>query len=210
MVKEVDGIGGATCKLTAAVQCSPRRPIPTTSLNGIYVNFASMSSVICRISSILVVTKLAQSIKLLWVLPVSVCALPLLPLAVWRARWRANAGVLEISSPALAWFLHGQWFRAMSGGEGFAAVTIGHVIVARDSASMECCRVHEHAHVHQCERWGALFPFAYVAAGLYAAFRAQRWSAYYWNNRFEREARAAEGDHSQENNGLRPVTAIRP
>ena len=79
-----------------------------------------------------------------------------------------------------------------NGGDGFAAATIGHVIVARDTACMDRCRVHERAHVRQCERWGPLFPLAYVAAGLYAAWRARRWSAYYWDNRFEREARAAE------------------
>ncbi len=57
---------------------------------------------------------------------------------------------------------------------------------------MTCCRAHEHAHVRQCERWGVLFPLAYVVAGLYAAFRARRFTAYYWDNAFEREARAAE------------------
>ena len=48
-------------------------------------------------------------------------------------------------------------------------------------------------HVRQCERWGPLFPFAYVGAGLYAALRARNFGAYYWNNPFRREARAAEG-----------------
>lgn len=143
-----------------------------------------MSSVIRRIVGIA---------RILWVAPVSVFALPLLPLAFWRARWRIVDGVLEITSPALSWFLHGPWFRAMSGGEGFAAATIGHVIVARNDECMDRCRVHEHVHVRQCERWGALFPLAYISAGLYAALRARRWTAYYWNNHFEREARAAEG-----------------
>lgn len=155
--------------------------------NGIYVNFVPMSSVIQRIA------KATRTLCcVLWVLPVSVFALPLLPLALWRAQWRVNESVLEISSPALSWFLQGPWFRAMSGGTGFAAATIGHVIVARDSGCMARCRVHEHVHVRQCERWGLLFPLAYVGAGLYAAWRARRWSAYYWDNRFEREARAAE------------------
>lgn len=142
-----------------------------------------MSSVIRRIASLA---------RVLWVAPVSVFALPLLPLALWRARWKIVDGVLEITSPALSWFLQGPWFRALSGGAGFAAATIGHVIVARDHACMTRCRTHEHVHVRQCERWGALFPLAYVGAGLYAALRARRWSAYYWNNHFEREARAAE------------------
>lgn len=139
-----------------------------------------------------VIRRIAAALRILWVAPVSLCALPLAPLALWRAQWRIVNGVLEITSPALSWFLHGPWFRAMSGGEGFAAATIGHVIVARNRACLDNCRVHEHVHVRQCERWGVLFPFAYVGAGLYAALRARRWSAYYWNNRFEREARAAE------------------
>ena len=130
--------------------------------------------------------------KLLWVLPVSLSALALLPLTLWRASWRMCDGVLEITSPALSWFLRGPWFRAMSGGEGFAAATIGHVIVARSAECMANCRVHERVHVRQCERWGVLFPLAYVGAGLYAAFKAKRWAAYYWENRFEQEAREAE------------------
>lgn len=159
---------------------------------GIYGNFAPMSPVIWRIARIHAVSAVGRISKLLWVLPVSLCALPLLPLAVWRARWRVCDRVLEISSPALAWFLQVPWFRAMSGGEGFAAATIGHVIVARDAGCLDRCRVHEHVHVRQCERWGVLFPLAYVAAGLYAAIKAKHWGAYYWDNRFEREARAAE------------------
>ena len=146
-----------------------------------------MSSVIKRIAR---ATYLLS--RLAWVMPVSVFALPLLPLAVWRGQWRINNGVLEIVSPALSWFLRGVWFRSMSGGQGFAAATIGHVIIARDQGCMDRCRVHEHVHVRQCERWGILMPLAYFTAGLYAAWRARRWSAYYWDNRFEREARAAE------------------
>ena len=154
------------------------------SRNGIYVNFVPMSSVVRRIARVAAV---------LWVAPVSLCALPLLPLALWRARWRVVNGVLEITGPALSWFLHGPWFRLLTGGAGFAAATIGHVIVARSAGCMDGCRVHEHVHVRQCERWGPLFPFAYVGAGLYAALRARNFGAYYWNNPFEREARAAEG-----------------
>ncbi|MGL4234018.1 MAG: hypothetical protein ACRDAM_21805 [Casimicrobium sp.] len=135
----------------------------------------------------------------LWALPVSLFALPLLPLALsWplprhlRATWTRCDGVLEVTSPALAWFLRGPWFRAITGGSGFAAATIGHVIVARDAHCMRGCRTHEHVHVRQCERWGALFPFAYVFAGLYVAIKKRDLNAYYWDNPFEVEARAAE------------------
>lgn len=146
----------------------------------IYVNFAFMSST------------LQFWATRLWAAPVTLCALPLLPLALWHSNWRVNAGVVEVTSPALKWFLQGPWFRALSGGAGFSAATIGHVVIARNSACMTGCRAHEHAHVRQCERWGVLFPLAYVVAGLYAAFKARRLTAYYWDNAFEREARAAE------------------
>jgi hypothetical protein len=131
-------------------------------------------------------------IYVVWALPVSLFALPLLPLAIYRAKWRVCDGVLEVTSPALSWFLHGPWFRALSGGSGFAAATIGHVIVARDARCMDACRTHEHAHVRQVERWGPLFPFAYVVAGLWIAFKKRDWNAYYQDNPFEVEARDAE------------------
>ncbi len=109
-----------------------------------------------------------------------------------RARWAISERTLEVTSPALEWFLRGPWFRTLTGGAGFAAATIGHVIVARNEHCMRGCRVHERVHVGQCERWGILFPLAYVAAGLWAALRHRRWSGYYWDNVFEVEARHAE------------------
>jgi hypothetical protein len=132
-------------------------------------------------------------VKAVWALPVSIVAVALLPLAIWRADWHVRNGVLEITSPALSWFLRGPWFRALAGGSGFAAATIGQVIVARDAQCMASCRIHEHVHVRQCERWGMFFPFAYVGAGLWIALRKRQFSAYYWDNPFEVEARAAEG-----------------
>jgi len=41
------------------------------------------------------------------------------------------------------------------------AITIGHIIIARDEEVAKRLRAHEHAHVRQYERWGVLFPFAY-------------------------------------------------
>ncbi len=131
----------------------------------------------------------------LWALPVSLFALSLLPLALYRAHWQLRNGVLEVSGPALAWFLGGPWFRALAGGSGFAAATIGHVVVARNAQALDDCRTHEHAHVRQCERWGPLFPLAYVGAGLHAAWAARSLAAYYRDNAFEIEARAAERAH---------------
>lgn len=137
----------------------------------------------------------------LWALPVSALALPLLPLALWRAQWRVAGGAIEVVSPALSWFLRGRWFRWLAGGDGFAAATIGQVIIARDAACLARCRRHELAHVQQCLRWGPLFPLAYVGAGLLAAAQARRISAYYWDNPFEQEARAAEDNVGSEADG---------
>lgn len=128
----------------------------------------------------------------LWALPVSLFALPLAPLTLYRANWALRNGVLEITSPALSAFLAGPWFRRLAGDQGFAAASIGHVVIARDAHALASCRAHEHAHVRQCERWGPLFPFAYVLAGLYVACTQRRFGAYYWDNPFEVEARLAE------------------
>lgn len=124
----------------------------------------------------------------LWALPVSVWAIFLLPLALYRARWALNQGVLEITSPGLSWFLRGIWFRALAGSDGFAAATIGHVVIARDGRSMTLCRAHEYVHVRQCERWGVFFPVAYVVAGLLAVLRTKNWASLYGDNPFELEA----------------------
>ena len=112
--------------------------------SGIYVNFAPMSSVNRRIARFAVVV---------WVAPVTAFARPVTACLMARAMAQGER-VLEVTAPALSWFLRGPWFRAITGGAGFAAATIGHVIVARDAACMDACRLHEHVHVRQCERWG--------------------------------------------------------
>ncbi len=67
-----------------------------------------------------------------------------------------------------------------------AAITLGHVILAVDQATLDQWRDHERVHVTQGERWGPFFPLAYaVASGLAWA----RGEDAYLGNRFEREAR---------------------
>ncbi|MFN3628503.1 MAG: hypothetical protein ACK4XK_00380 [Casimicrobiaceae bacterium] len=129
---------------------------------------------------------------MLWVLPLSLCALPLAPLVFWHGRIRWRDGALECHGPAVAWFLRGPWFRALTGGAGYAAATIGHVVLGRDADALTRCAVHERVHIRQAERWGALFPFAYLGAGLGAAIRYRSLAAGYWLNPFEIEARRAE------------------
>ncbi len=66
------------------------------------------------------------------------------------------------------------------------AMTLGHVILGRDLACLNECRNHEMVHVRQAERWGPLFLPAYVLASLWAHLAGGH---YYWDNRFEIDAR---------------------
>lgn len=88
-------------------------------------------------------------------------------------RWR---GVLlvEEARGGLAWLI---------GRQGFAAITLGHVIVATGSLG-DRLLAHELTHVGQHERWGVGFYPAYVLASVRG----------YHRNPFERAARhVAEG-----------------
>ena len=58
----------------------------------------------------------------------------------------------------------------------------------RAACPRPCARCHEHVHIRQYERWGALFVPAYLAA---SAWQGLRGGAPYRDNVFEREAYAA-------------------
>jgi len=107
-------------------------------------------------------------------------------------------GVVEAHGPAFAWLL--SHFTLMPGGA--AALTLGHVVVARDSWSLESTRAHERVHVRQCELWGPLFVPAYLAASLSATLRGGN---FYFDNRFEIEAfHAARNESEAGEHGLQP------
>ncbi len=74
---------------------------------------------------------------------------------------------------------------------GFSAMTLGHVIIGRDTWCLEFCRDHEHAHVRQVERWGAAFIPAYLLASVVAWWQGGN---YYLDNWFERDARRSCGE----------------
>ncbi len=69
------------------------------------------------------------------------------------------------------------------------AITLGHVILARDSDTAARLRTHEHTHVRQYERWGVIFPFAYLASSAIAMMKG---GDAYRDNVFEREAFAVQ------------------
>jgi hypothetical protein len=68
---------------------------------------------------------------------------------------------------------------------GAAAMTLGHVVIARSKECLDTSREHELVHVAQYERWGPLFVPVYLG-----------WSAWLWlrgydaylDNPFEEEA----------------------
>jgi hypothetical protein len=86
---------------------------------------------------------------------------------------------------------HGGFSRWFADRIGFGAMTLGHVIIGRDTWSLEFCRDHEQAHVRQVERWGIAFIPAYLLASLLAWWQGGH---YYLDNWFERDARRACGE----------------
>jgi hypothetical protein len=118
-----------------------------------------------------------------WAAPATLAGLVLAGVAgATGARVCAVGGVLEVSGG-------GVWRWLARRGWRFQAITLGHVVLVRDAAIQRACRVHEHVHVRQYERYGVLFFPAYLAASLAALASG---GDPYVDNRFEREAFAAE------------------
>lgn len=122
-------------------------------------------------------SRLARWVRRLWAAPNSLIGLALgLVLLPWGARAQVVDGVLEISAlrrpPRRRW--------------PFAAITLGHVVLATHAAELQRLRAHERVHVRQCERWGPFFLPAYLLAG---AWQWVRGRGAYRDNPFEVEAR---------------------
>jgi hypothetical protein len=100
------------------------------------------------------------------------------------ARWRVRDGAIELFGGRV-----GAGVSRLPPPIAFAAITFGHVILATDGATLELVRAHEHVHVRQYERWGPLFVPVYL---LSSAVQLARGRDPYRDNRFEREAYAAE------------------
>ncbi len=94
-------------------------------------------------------------------------------------------GVIEASGPAIAWGL--RHLTLLKGGA--SALTLGHVVLARDADTLDLTRAHERVHVRQYERWGLLFIPAYVVASVWASLCGRH---FYFDNPFEAEAYAVE------------------
>ena len=130
-------------------------------------------------------SRLGRWARVLWASPNSLIGLPLCA-AWWLAGGRLAVvqGVLEASlGPS-------RRARPRRLRLPFAAITLGHVVIAANAADLQRLRAHEQVHVRQCERWGPLFLPAYLGSSLWQWLCGRD---AYWDNRFEVEARRADG-----------------
>jgi hypothetical protein len=119
-----------------------------------------------------------------WAFPTTVWGLFLAGIIVLSGGTaRVEEGVLEVSGGATDFCLRRIVGLILRGGA--SAMTLGHVVLARDPELLLVTRAHERIHVRQCERWGPLFIPAYVLASLWAWMTGRR---AYKDNFFERQA----------------------
>jgi len=122
-----------------------------------------------------------RALVYLWVAPVSLPAAALALVAgTCGSSLSCRNGVLEVSGGLLVGLL-----RLICPPMPIAAITLGHVVLARTAADLARSRPHEMVHVRQYERWGPFFPPLYLLASLAALGRGGH---PYRDNHFEREA----------------------
>ena len=89
-------------------------------------------------------------------------------------------GCVEFHGGVVKWILS-----RLLGGEGAAAMTLGHTILGQTPEMLRKARDHEHVHVKQYERWGPFFLPAYLGSSLVLWMRG---CDCYLDNPFEVEA----------------------
>jgi hypothetical protein len=97
----------------------------------------------------------------LWAFPITAVGLLLALISLLSGgSLKLRCGVLEVAGGLAGWLLRGNWLW-----RGGAAMTLGHVILARDADCLERSRPHELHHVRQYERWGLLLLPVYWLVG---------------------------------------------
>mgnify|MGYP001005145217 CR=1 FL=1 len=107
-----------------------------------------------------------------------------LPLLLAGARLRRVHGVYEVA------LMRGHATSRLTRAVPISAITFGHVVIGACEAELARLRAHEHTHVRQYERWGALF---FVAYGVSSLVQLLRGRSAYWHNHFEVQARHPHG-----------------
>jgi hypothetical protein len=129
----------------------------------------------------LVVKALITIIRYAWPSPATMLGLLLALIAMCLgARSRLVNGVLEVAGGRLS-----RAFAFLPRFFHFEAITFGHVIIGLDHPLLALVRTHEHVHVRQYERWGALLIPLYLCSSIIQLLRGRD---PYLENRFEREA----------------------
>lgn len=127
-----------------------------------------------------------------WASPYSVLGLLLALLVIaCGGHMRRRQGALEVAGGAV-----GRRVARLPPPFCFAAITLGHVIVGTDHATLDRVRAHEQVHVRQYERWGPFFGPAYLLSSLVQLLLGRR---PYRDNRFEREAYACDASEASRN-----------
>ena len=130
--------------------------------------------------------RLVTLARYVWAAPNTVIGLALVSLGLLSgATLQVVSGVLEASGGLLNMLLR----YAVPIDGGVAAITFGHVVIARDHHSLNATRAHERVHVRQYEIWGPFFIPAYLVAGAWAAVNGR---GAYDGNYFEEDARRRE------------------
>ncbi len=126
-------------------------------------------------------TTLRQLVRYAWASPNTLIGC-LAGLLTWALGGNAKLvrGVVEFSGGLTGSLIASQRIRFP-----YRAVTLGHVIIATDVASLDAARDHEHVHVRQYEQWGPFFLPAYLASSSWQIIRGRRC---YRDNWFEQEA----------------------
>lgn len=116
-----------------------------------------------------------------WAAPATLVGLLVaLPALATGARARVIDGVIEITGGGVE-----RLIAALPRRCRFCAITFGHLIVCNGECTAAAVRAHEHVHVRQYERLGALFFPLYIASSVVQLLRGRD---PYFDNRFEREA----------------------
>jgi len=123
-----------------------------------------------------------RAVSYVWAAPYSAVGLVFgLCALLFGAGVRVRSGALEFAGGRL-----GQWVSRLRSPFAFSAITLGHVILGIDRATLNAVRRHEQVHVRQYERWGPFFVPAYLLSSLLHFVRGRD---PYLDNWFEREAR---------------------
>ena len=123
------------------------------------------------------------ALRYAWAAPATLVGLLVaLPAFAAGARARVIDGVIEITGGRVE-----RLIAALPRRCRFCAITFGHLVVCTDACTAVAVRAHEHVHVRQYERLGALFFPLYIGSSIVQLLRGRD---PYFDNRFEREAHA--------------------